>query len=409
MKKLLTLILTLALCITLFAGCGDTAPDEPVSEAGWYATWGNATFRAPLDRIPSDPSLKENTVRQQLHTSLGGDKIKLTVSNEYGDIPLEIESMHIAKMANGGGDDSTIDTSTDTVITFGGKENVTVEAGQVLVSDEISFSFSDLEVLAVTMKLGKYVGGSITMHGEANANTWIAEGNRVSDASLEGSATTKSWYYISQLSVRSDVGTKTVVCIGDSITDGVGSTANGFATWPEFLAKDLIMSGYRVGVVNRGISGDSAWGNNNRFERDVLGTDGVAAVIVKIGINDIGGSEEDISQNIIEQYKQMIEKAHGAGIKIYGATMVPIGKNWYYSELHEQIRVTVNEYIRSENSGFDGYIDMDKAIDDPDNPGTMKAEYAVGLYDYLHPGDAGYEVMGKTAADKLLEVWNTEK
>ena len=118
---------------------------------------------------------------------------------------------------------------------------------------------------------------------------------------------------------------------------------------------------------------------------------------------------ENVTIYEAELYKQMIEKAHGAGIKIYGATMVPIGKNWYYSELHEQIRVTVNEYIRSENSGFDGYIDMDKAIDDPDNPGTMKAEYAVGLYDYLHPGDAGYEVMGKTAADKLLEVWNTEK
>ncbi len=409
MKKLFTIVLALVLAMGLLAGCGQTEAPK-AEQAGWFATWGTATFRASTDRIPTDPSMKNNTVRQQIHTSIGGDKIKLTISNEYGDIPLDIESVHIARMKNGGGADSAIDTATDTVVTFGGSEKFSVEPGQVLVSDEIPFTFSDLEVLAVTMKMGKYIGGGITMHGEANAYTWIAEGDHVSDEALTGASTVNSWYYISQLSVYGEAGTKTVVTIGDSITDGVGSTLNGFATWPEQLAENLSKAGYRVGVVNRGISGDVAVGNNNRFDRDVLGTGGVSAVIVKIGINDIGGAEEDISQSIIDQYKQMIEKAHNAGIKIFGATMVPIGNcPWYYSELHEQIRVTVNEFIRSENSGFDGCIDMDKAIDDPNNPGTMKAEYAKGLNDYLHPGDEGYVVMGKTAFDKLSELWNTEK
>ncbi len=404
MKKLLTILLTLAMAAVLLTSCGGE-PAPEVSEAGWFATWGTATFRAPADRIPTEPSLKSNTVRQQIHASIGGDKIKLTLSNEFGDIPLNIDSVHIAKMLNGGAD-SSIDVDTDTVVTFGGETSVTVQPGELVTSDEIPFKFDDLDILGITMKLGKYIGGGITMHGEANCHTWIAEGDRVSDESLDGASTTNSWYYLSSLSVYAEAGVKTVVCLGDSITDGVGSSLNGFTTWPEYLARDLSLAGYRVGVVNKGISGDSAWGNAIRFDKDVLAVDGVSAVIVKIGIYYIGGSNEDISQNIIDQYKVMIEKAHNAGIKIYGATMVPIGKNWYYSELHEQIRVTVNEFIRSENSGFDGVIDMDKAIDDPNNPGTMKEEYAKGLYDYLHPGDAGYEVMGRTAADRLTEIWN---
>ncbi len=408
----MAIISAIALTATMLAGCAPKFTPK-ANEAGWYATWGTAMYDASADETPINPALKENTVRQQIRVSIGGDKIKLTFSNLRGDIPLVIESVHIAKMPNAGADNS-IDVSTDTVVTFGGQESVTIEAGMTATSDEIPFSFDALEDIAVTMKMGKFVGGAITCHRAARANSWVVEGDHVSDEKLEGGKTMTSWYYLTEVSTYAEAGTKTIVCFGDSITDGANTTTNSFSRWSDELSRQLAANGYKVGVVNKGIGGNAIFGGlgqaaKDRFDRDVLEVEGVRACIVMIGINDIGSASEDTSDTLIEQYKIMIEKCHANGIAIYGATLTPIKGNGYYSELHEQIRTTLNDFIKSPKSGFDGYIDFEEVMKDPADPLAMRADYIKGWNDYLHPGDAGYAVMGKQAYDSLVAIWEGNK
>ncbi len=412
-SKLIALILSLIMVASTFTACGGETYTPKADEAGWYATWGAAMYDASADETPMNPSLKESTVRQQIRVSMGGDKIKLTFSNAKGDIPVQIDSAHIAKMIEGG-TDSSIDILTDTVITFGGSESVTIEPGKTVTSDEIEFSFDALENLAVTLKMGKYVGGTITCHRGARASTWVVEGDHVSDETLSGGKTMTSWYYLEEVSVWAEAGTKTIVCLGDSITDGANTTTNAFTRWSDELARQLQANGYdNIGIVNKGIGGNSIFGGlgtaaKDRFYHDVLEVEGVRYCILMIGINDIGYASEDISDSLIEQYKIMIEACHENGIEIYGATLTPIKNSGYYSELHEQIRVKLNEFIRSDNSGFDGVIDFDAAIADPADPEKMADEYVQGWRDYLHPGDLGYTVMGETAFKALEEIWSAE-
>lgn len=411
--RLLAIIMSLCLTMSLLGGCGEAKVAPIVEEDGWFATWGTAMYDASADETPMNPSLKENTVRQQIRVSMGGEKIKLTFSNIKGDIPVQIEKAHIAKMIEGGAD-SSIDILTDTVITFGGSESVTIEPGKTVTSDEIEFSVDALDDLAVTLKMGKYVGGTITAHRGARANTWVVEGDHVSDETLSGGKTMTSWYYLEEVAVWSEAGTKTIVCLGDSITDGANTTTNKFTRWSDELARQLAANGYdNIGVVNKGIGGNSIFGGlgtaaKDRFYHDVLEVEGVRYCIVMIGINDIGYANEDISQSLIDQYKVMIEACHEKGIEIYGATLTPIKNSGYYSELHEEIRVTLNEFIRSEKSGFDGVIDFDAVMADPADPEKMVDDYVQGWRDYLHPGDLGYTVMGETAFKALDEIWNAE-
>ncbi len=406
----MAIITTIALTAAMLAGCAPKFTPKADAE-GWYATWGAAMYDASADETPFNPSLKNNTVRQQIRVSIGGNKIKLTLSNLRGDLPVIFESVHIAKMTESGATNA-IDTSTDTVVTFGGQDGVTIEAGLTATSDEIPFEFDALDDLAITMKMGKYTGGgTITCHRAARASTWGVEGDHVTDETISGGEVKTSWYYISELSTYAEAGTKTVVCLGDSITDGANTTTNSFSRWSDKLAKNLNENGYKVGIVNKGIGGNAIFGGlgqaaKDRFDRDVLEVEGVSACIVMIGINDIGGANEDISEKLIAEYKVMIEKCHENGIAIYGATLTPIKGSGYYSELHDEIRVKLNEFIRSEKSGFDGVIDFDKAMEDPANPASMRPEHVKGWNDFLHPGDDGYAVMGEYAYETIVGIWN---
>lgn len=409
--KIMALILSAAMAGTALSGCSANSFTPKADEEGWYGAWGAAMYDASADETPINPALKENTVRQQVQVTLSGDQIKLTFSNKKGDIPLVIESVHIAKMVNGGTDPS-IYTDTDTVVTFDGSESVTIEAGQTVTSDAISFSVEALDNVAVSMKFGKYTGGEVTCHRGARANTWVAEGDQVSAETISGNVKVMtSWYYLEELSVYSEAGTKTIVCFGDSITDGANTTTNALARWSDVLASKLASSDYNVGVVNKGIGGNAIFGGlgpaaKDRFYHDVIETEGVRYCIVMIGINDIGGATEDISDKLIEQYKEMISLCHENGIAIYGATLTPIKGNGYYSELHEQIRQSLNEFIRSEKSGFDGVIDFDSVMQSQEDPEQMPAEYVRGWNDFLHPGDYGYSIMGEYAFNALDAIWS---
>ena len=408
--KILSLLTALTLLVSMFTACGADAEPEELAVDGWVASWGTAAQTAEMDQTPTDPSLRDNTCRQVIRASIGGDKIRLTFSNQYGNIPLQLESVHIAKLVNAGSPE--IDTSTDTVITFGGEESVDIEPGATMTSDEIPFSVDALELLAVSVKFGSFIGSTITCHKEAYASTWVCEGNHVSDETLSGVKVTGSWYYLVGMDVWASAGTEALVCLGDSITDGVGANSNQYTTWPNKL-DELLKSDpdtQNISVINMGISGNfilGEWGETakNRLQRDVLSIPGVKYCVLLIGINDIGFSQENIAEDIIENYKAIIQMCHEAGVKVYAGTMTPIKGNSYYSELHEKIRTTVNDFVMSADSGFDGYIDFSAALARDDDPAQMKDEYNCAWGDFLHPGPAGYERMAEEAYDRLITFW----
>ncbi len=418
-KRLFVLPLAALLFGTTLCSCGgNTTPVAEIPEEdGWVAAWASAQLTTGANETPTKPPLKENSCRQQIRVAIGGDKIRITFSNLNGDIPLEIESAHIAHLIDP--NSSAIDPLTDTVITFnGGETSVKLIPGQELVSDEIDFSFEALDNLAITTKFGRFVGGTITSHTAARATTWIAEGDHVSAESFPaGCEEMTSWYYLAELDVWAEAGTKTLICFGDSITDGAAGHTNTFPRYSDTLATLLADDPdySNVSVVGKGIGGTvlrGEWGTAGmaRLERDVLNVAGARYVIVLYGVNDIGGAQNDISDSLIDSYKSIIEQCHAKGIKVYGATIVPFGGNGYYSDLHEEIRVKVNKFIMSDKSGFDGYIDFAGALADPADETRMAAEYNVSAWnDWLHPGNEGYKKMGETAYDALKAIWDAEK
>lgn len=401
MKKILSLIVCAAAVMGIIASCGTGSVSAPGDVEGWHAAWGAAVQSAGDDQMPYEFPLKENTCRQIITPTISGGKIRLRLSNQYGPIPLVIESVHIAK-ANSLGS-SKIDVSTDTSVTFGGESGITIDSGLTAESDEISFEATALEPLAVTIKFGKFVGSTPSCHGTANSTCWIAEGDCVSDEVMPSGQTMGCFYYLAGLDVWADAGTEVIVCLGDSITDGVGAGMDKNAPWPDKLAEHL---NGEAAVINMGISGDNItgdWGIRSRLDRDVIDLPGVTCCILMIGINDIGGSQEDITEKITADYKEVVRRCHEKGIKIYACTMTPIKGSGYYSELHENIRTACNDFIKSGKGGFDGFIDMSAIVEREDDPTQMKDEYNCSWGDFLHPGDAGYEVMGRLAYEKYLE------
>lgn len=385
----------------------DTAADNEFTETdGWFAAWTSSQMITGTDP-DINSHLINNTVRQQIRPSIGGEKIRLKLSNEYGKTPLRIEAVHIACLLEAG--ENAIDTATDTVITFGGSESIEIPKGDTIVSDEISFSFDAFQDLAVTIKVGDLAGVTTTGHSEALSDVWIGEGDHVSDDTFTASMTTVNWYFLSELDIWAKAGTKTLVVIGDSITDCYGARNNRYERWSDVLSRHLRADSKTadISVVNEGIGGNAIFSGlgtalKRRFNRDVLNIAGAKYVIVLIGINDIGGADEDISANMIKEYKIMIDKCHENGIKIYAGTIMPVGGHDYYSDLHEQIRTAVNEWIRSDQAGFDGVIDFADIMADPDNSQNLNHEYSL---DRIHCNPTGYQHMGEYAYKRLTEIW----
>ena len=410
LKRIAALLAALVLTFTL-VGCGEKEVVIP-DEDSWVSTWASAQLAAGTNETPINPPLKENTLRQQIRVNIGGDKIRLTLSNEYGSIPAQFESVHIAHLVNAG--ENAIDTSTDTAVTFnGGETSFDIPVGQTLTSDEIDFSFEALDDLAITIKFGKFAGSTPTSHTGARCSTWIISGDHVTDEAFEAEEVMTSWYFISELDVWAKAGSGTIVLLGDSITDGYGTTPNQFERWSDELTRQLQANPdtAHLTVANEGIGGNSVFGGLGtaarlRFERDVLNVAGVRYCVLLIGINDIGYANEDISESIITEYKSMIDQCHERGIKIYAGTILPVGGNSYYSELHDQIRVTLNDWMKSKDAKFDGVIDFDAELADPADPSRLLPEYS---NDNLHPSIAGYKRMGEFVYERLLEIWSEEK
>lgn len=356
----------------------------------WCGTWASSQY---YDGSKAVPISNRYTLRQIVRTSIGGEKIRLSFTNRYGESELIMNSVHIAK-ADGQGT-GKIFTDTDTIVPFDGKADVTIPAGEDISSDAFEFSFEPLTELAITIYYEK-IPAKITGHVGARAKSFYSPGNCLSQEKLPYFGNFTQWYTISAIDVLSKTENKAIVCFGDSITDGRGTTDDKNNRWTDGLATRLQAdeATKNIAVLNQGIGGTLVTSSGvNRFNTDVLEQTGLSYVIILYGINDIiyGNSN---SSNIINAYKNMITKLHKKNVLVYGGTILPFGKCSDYTSKRDGVRQEVNEWIRETSSaegGFDGVIDFDYVMKDPSNETKMLTSYDSG--DGLHPGPTGYKAM----------------
>jgi lysophospholipase L1-like esterase len=334
----------------------------------------------------------------------------VVLSNAYGGAPVTVGAAHIAVREK----DHSIQAPGQP-LTFSGRPSVTIPLNAVVYSDPVDLAVPQMADLAIDLYLPgtTNVAATFTVHTGSRQTNYVSEtGNYTGKASLPTVGTTQNWVLLSRVDVVAPDAAGAIVAFGDSITDGAASTIDANNRWPDYLARRLLGSGIKMGVLNAGIGGNRVLseaavppgadvravtaGINAlaRFERHVLSIPGVTHVIVLEGINDIGTARQNATptaEDLIAGHKQLIEQAHAHGLKIYGATLTP---NWgagAFTEVGEAKRQALNEWIRTEKF-YDGVIDFDKATRDPADPKKFLEKY--DSCDYLHPSDAGYKAMG---------------
>lgn len=367
----------------------------------WVGTWGTAPQPATSQAETTAGKFNNQTLRQIVHTSLGGQRLRVRLSNAYGTAPLVIGEAHVALQTTG----SSTDASTDRVLTFNGQAGITVPAGATAVSDPVNLSFNSGQNLAVSIYLPVFTTAT-TQHLRARQTTYVSTPGNFAGAAeqagvfsslctegLNPKTCTSSWYLLTNVDVQTASPLPAVVALGDSITNGAYSSGNLNRRWTDVLARRLRADGPSLGVLNQGIGGNTlvAWGQGGsmvkRFERDAANQPGAKFTIVLGGINDI--KKNFTADKLIGGYQALISQARKSGLKIYGATLTPYGRG---TDFQETQRKNVNAWIR--NSGaFDAVIDFDAALRDPAAPRRMLPLYDSG--DSLHPSDAGYEAMGQ--------------
>jgi lysophospholipase L1-like esterase len=375
------------------------------TDVRWVDAWG-----APPDS--AGPPFSAQTVRQVIRTTVSGSSVRVRLSNLFGIAPVTIGPVHVAVRASG----AAIRPGTDHQVTFGGKPNVTIAKGAEALSDPIPFPVIALEELSVSLYLPGHTENS-TVHALAMQTAYITlTGDATAATIFPPSEVASSRFFLTDLEVAADSSARTIVVAGDSITDGVGSTLDQNARWPDSLAARLQADPAfaSIAVVNSGISGnrilnDGAGPNAlSRFDRDALGKAGVHWILLLEGINDIGvagappTAKDDVSaQQIIDAMKALIARAHEKGIKIVGATLTPYGGvDWpYHSKAGEAKRRAINEWIRA-GGAFDGFVDFEQAVRDPKIPDRMLAANDCG--DHLHPSDVGYKAMAASIDLRLF-------
>jgi lysophospholipase L1-like esterase len=390
------------------------------ADAGnWIGSWTSSPqpawggdFPVPLG-MPAN--LWKQTIRQTGRLSIGGSRVRIVLSNEYGKTPLTIGAADIALAGEGG----KIKEGSDHAVTFGGSPSIVIPPGAPAISDPVEMSVDPLALVSVSLYLPE-VTPLTTIHWDGHQTAYVAAGNKVADVDFKADSKLTQRVVLSEILVDAPAGARAVVAFGDSITDVDGSTVDGYDRWPDRPAERFAKAGGPpVAVLNEGISGakvlSDRMGTNAlaRFDTDVLSQPKADTVILMMGINDVGwpGSglalqdPEPTAEAIIEGYKQLIARAHARGMRIVGATLTPFGDSFagtpfegYYTPEKEKIRLALNDFIRS--GAFDGVIDFDKIIVDPQRPGYSLPKYDKG--DHLHPNAAGYQAMGGAIDLKTL-------
>ncbi|MBR2631532.1 MAG: SGNH/GDSL hydrolase family protein [Bacteroidaceae bacterium] len=370
------------------------------------ATWTTAIQKVEPHNLAPAPYLAGNSLRQIVEVSFGGKEVSLKLSNEYNTEETEIVGVELARALSKGGN-AEIDESTVTALTFGGKKGVTMKPGEVIVSDPVKFRLTPRMDVAITIHFGKVSQKDVTGHPGSRTSSYIAKGNT---NDFSGAVETAHWYYINSLLVKAGKGYGAIAAIGNSITDGRGTTTNGQDRWTDVLSERLLKNKKtkKLSVLNLGLGGNCVLRGglgptaNSRYDRDVLNQEGVKYAIVFEGVNDLGGSRDGVAtaNSLIESYKVMIRKAHEKGIKIYGGTIMPFKGNGYYNESREKGRQMVNEWIRTSGE-FDGVIDFDAATRDAEQPDRLNPDFLFEN-DWLHPNADGYRTMGEAIDLKMF-------
>jgi len=358
--------------------------------------------------MPPPPGLTGSTLRQVLHVSVGGPRMRLRFSNAYGGTPLTITSAHIARSHGG----SAIDVASDRRLTFAGADSVRMAPGDTATTDPLDYDVAALSDLAVTIYIGA-APAEVTGHPGSRTTSYLQAGAWVSAAELPEAVTTDHWYVLTGLDVTTEGDGAAVVTLGNSITDGRGSGTNRNNRWPDNLARRLQADPRtrHVAVLNGGIGGNAVVTGGlgptalSRLDRDVLAPAGARWVILLEGINDIGNAREPgtaaaVAPRILAAYREIIDRVHARGLRIYGATLPPFGGSQYDSEEREAARQTVNDWIRR-SGAFDAVIDFEAVLRDPAQPTRLLPSADSG--DHLHPNEAGYRLMAD-AIDLALFV-----
>ena len=376
------------------------------SAQNWVGTWATAPQTVVRSFMPYNNCMTNRSVRQVVKVSIGGDVIRLKLSNIYSMQPVEIRSIYIAHAK----DSFAIDAKTAQYFKFGNSYKTVIPAGKQIVSDALKFNLRNLERVAITIN---YTSAPEipTVHMGSRTTSYIMKGVTNAHSNFAKAFRENHWYNISGIDVYTMSNNMSAIAIiGNSITDGKGSTDNAQNRWPDVMSEMLQLK-HKItnqGVLNLGI------GNNRvtvpggfgalakeRFDRDILMQNGVKKVIIFEGVNDIGaarnGSSETVARQIIESIQGMVKKAKARKMKVYLGTITPFKGAGYYTHFHEAARLYVNDWIRSQAKNVDGILDFAKLLQDPNDDRRMKREYASS--DWLHPNPTGYKAMGIYAAD----------
>lgn len=372
----------------------------------WVGTWATAPQTVVKSFMPYNNCMSNRSVRQVVKVSIGGDVIRLKLSNIYSMQPVEIRSIYIAHAK----DSSDIDAKTAQYFKFGNSYKTVIPAGKQIVSDALKFNLRNLERVAITIN---YTSAPEipTVHMGSRTTSYIMKGVTNAHSNFAKAFRENHWYNISGIDVYTMSNNMSAIAIiGNSITDGKCSTDNAQNRWPDVMSEMLQLK-HKItnqGVLNLGI------GNNRvtvpggfgalakeRFDRDILMQSGVKKVVIFEGVNDIGaaksGNSETVARQIIESIQGMVKKAKARKMKVYLGTITPFKGAGYYTHFHEAARLYVNDWIRSQAKNVDGILDFAKLLQDPNDDRRMKREYASN--DWLHPNPTGYKAMGIYAAD----------
>ncbi len=380
----------------------EAAPDAPGQ--AWVGSWSTTP-------LVGGAGFDNQTLREIIHISLGGEEVRVRLTNAFGTNGVVIDDVTVGVRDAG----AALVQGTERPVTFGGAQQVTLPAGAEVLSDPVPLAVTAQQDLAVSLHVPAPTGAA-TRHAGAYTTSYAASGDHAAEPSAGAfTSTLSSWYLLDGVDVLTAPETGAVVALGDSITDGTNSTVDANRRYPDDLARRLLAGppGQLLGVLNEGASGNrlltdggsSGVSAQQRFDRDALAQTGVRAVILLEGINDIGHNLGPVSanpvtaQDLIDAMSNLIRAAHEHGLRIIGATMTPIGGSKYDTPDAEAKRQAVNEWIRT-GGAFDGVVDFDRTVRDPADPSRFLPAYDSG--DHLHPNDIGYQAMADAVDLNLL-------
>lgn len=400
-SRVLYIVMALFLIVT-FSQCDN--------DKHWVGTWGTAGQLVEPHNCPPPPGLSGNSLRQIVQVSIGGETVRLQLTNEFSEEPTEIIAIELAHATTSGSSSDIVEGSS-VVLSFNGKNGITMQPGEIVTSDPVKFPMGNRQNIAITIHYGAASSTSVSGHPGSRTTSYLAEGNT---NDFTHAIPTDHWYNLKGIDVLASTEAGAIAILGNSITDGRGSTTNQQNRWPDILSRRLLNNEptSKVAVLNMGIGGNCMLGGGlgptgrKRYQRDLQQQAGVKWIILFEAINDLGYSHNGVqaAEQLIPLYEQIIHEAHDQGIYVYGATITPFKNSFYYRDDRELGRQMINAWIRT-TPLLDGVIEFEHAVCDPQDTTMMHRDFLFEN-DYLHPNAKGYEAMG---GNVNLDLFTTNK